>query len=440
VSEHALVAPTSPPLGPYVAAARRAGRLVVQPRMGFSDPATMRAGLAATKAVPGPTVGTITLDSYTRTRDYDGVRDSLRQGVPLNGYPIVSYPAQVTRTMLDGVCDAGFPVQVRHGSPDPRDVVAALVRTGLLSTEGGPVSYCLPYGRMPLGAALRAWEESCALLASRYADGGSPHLETFGGCLMGQLCPPSLLVAISLLEAMFFRGKGIESVSLSYAQQTHPGQDEEAILAIHTLAAEFLPGVDWHVVVYAYMGMYPRTARGARLLNEEAAKLAVRTGAARLIVKTTAEAHRIPTVDDNVAALRTAAQTAAATAGPAGSLVAQGTQVYVEARTLVDAVLDLDADVGRGLVTAFARGYLDVPFCLHPDNAGRAHSFVDASGRLAWSDVGRMPIAQVAEVRPARRMTSTELLAALTYVERRYDDQSPALTPLRRNGDSDDSY
>jgi methylaspartate mutase epsilon subunit len=424
-----VVAPASPPLGPYVAAARRAGELVVQPRMGFSDPARMCAGLAATKAVPGRTVGTITLDSYTRTRDYDGVRESLTQGIPLNGYPIVTHLAHVTRAMVDTVCDVGFPVQVRHGSPDPRDVVGALIRTGLLSTEGGPVSYCLPYGRMPLSAALRAWEESCSMLASRRADGGWPHLETFGGCIMGQLCPPSLLVAISLLEAMFFRSRGIESVSLSYAQQTHPGQDEEAILAMHALAAEFLPGADWHIVVYAYMGMYPRTTRGARLLNEDAARLAVRTGAARLIVKTTAEAHQIPTVEDNVAALRGAAEAAAATVPAVGSPMAQGTQVRAEARRLVEAVLDLDADVGRGLVTAFARGYLDVPFCLHPDNAGRARSYIDPTGRLAWSDIGRMPIGGIAEVRPGWRMTSTELMAALTYVERRYDGSSPALTP-----------
>ena len=62
--------------------------------------------------------------------------------------------------------------------------------------------------------------------------GGRAHLETFGGCLLGQLCPPSLLVAISVLEALFFVQHGLRSVSLSYAQQTHPAQDIEALAAL----------------------------------------------------------------------------------------------------------------------------------------------------------------------------------------------------------------
>ncbi len=124
---------------------------------------------------------------------------------------------------------------------------------------------------------------------------------------MGQLCPPGLLVALSVLECMFFRQHGIRSVSLSYAQQTNAEQDAEAVLALRRLAAEWLPDVDWHIVIYTYMGVYPRTADGAALLLEEAARLAVRTGAARLIVKTVAEGYRIPTFAENVAALETAA-------------------------------------------------------------------------------------------------------------------------------------
>src|SRR5207253_1140899 len=57
------------PFGEFVARAQARGALVVQPRMGFSDPALMRAGLSATKAAAATTVGTLTLDSYTRVGD-----------------------------------------------------------------------------------------------------------------------------------------------------------------------------------------------------------------------------------------------------------------------------------------------------------------------------------------------------------------------------------
>ncbi|MFE9749515.1 methylaspartate mutase [Saccharothrix saharensis] len=405
--------------GDFVARAAADGELVVQPRMGLGDPAAMRAGLVAVRAAGVRAVGTITLDSFTRVGDHDAVRAALAAGDALNGYPIVAYPPRTTRDVLRGVAGDAFPVQVRHGSARPQDIVVALLDAGLHATEGGPLSYCLPYSRVPVAEAVRAWAESCLLLAGLRERGGRPHLESFGGCMMGQLCPPGLLVAISVLEGLFFRQHGLDSVSLSYAQQTHPEQDAEAVLALRALAAEHLSDVDWHVVLYTYMGVFPRTRRGASALLERAAELAVRTGAERLIVKTTAEAHRIPTVEENVAALRTASRAAARTA-PGGPV--EDTGVLAEARAIVEAVLDLAPDLGVALVRAVERGYLDVPYCLHPDNAGRTRAVVDRTGRLRWSRTGSLPLAGVVEPAAGAETTSTELLRSLSHVERTFDD------------------
>ncbi|WP_328942145.1 methylaspartate mutase [Streptomyces sp. NBC_00250] len=410
--------------GRFVAAARARGALVVQPRMGFSAPARMRAGLAATKGAADAVAGTLTIDSYTRVGDEPSAVRALGGGVPLNGYPITSYSPDTSRWVLDGLADASFPVQVRHGSAHPQRIVAALARLGLTATEGGPVSYCLPYGRTPLVDSVRNWQETCERLAALRTDGAEPHLESFGGCMLGQLCPPGLLVAISALEGLFFHRAGLRSVSLSYAQQTSPAQDRQAVRALRRLAAELLPDTDRHIVVYTYMGVYPRTTRGAHALLADSAELAVRAGAQRLIVKTAAEAHRIPTVAENVRALRIAAdaarRAATATSVPEDADDVADNPVYAEARALVDAVLDLDSDLGSALLKAFERGYLDVPYCLHPDNAGRSRSHIDATGRLTWSDIGAMPIGRVTGRRGAR-LTATGLHDALTFVQRRYD-------------------
>ena len=85
---------------------------------------------------------------------------------------------------------------------------------------------------MPLTEAVPAWRESAEVLSEGQAEGKPVHMETFGGCLLGQLCPPSLLVATSLLEALFFRACGVRSISLSYAQQTNAEQDTEALLVL----------------------------------------------------------------------------------------------------------------------------------------------------------------------------------------------------------------
>lgn len=417
--------------GRFVATAQARGALVVQPRMGFSEPARMRAGLLATKSAvdaADAVAGTVTIDSYTRVGDEPSVVHALNRGISLNGYPISSYSQGTSRWVLDGVPEPSFPVQVRHGSARPQRIVAALAALGLTATEGGPVSYCLPYGRTPLDDSVRNWRETCERLAALRADGAEPHLESFGGCMLGQLCPPGLLVAISALEGVFFHRAGLRSLSLSYTQQTSPEQDRQAVRALRRLAAELLPDTDWHVVVYAYMGVYPRTRRGAHTLLERAAELAVRAGARRLIVKTEAEAHRIPTVAENVSALRVAAAAAHRAAArypaePAGPPDVGDNPVYAEARALVDAVLGLADDPGSALLKAFERGYLDVPYCLHPDNAGRTRSHIDAQGRLTWSDIGSMPIDRVAG-RRAARLTAAGLYDALSFVQHHYDTET----------------
>ncbi|OLF14679.1 methylaspartate mutase [Actinophytocola xanthii] len=406
---------TRPSFAGRVEQARRSGELIVQPRMGFSDPALMRAGLLATKAARANTVGTITLDSYTRVRDFSSAARAVAAGRPLNGYPIIAHGVPTTRAMLDGVLDAGFPVQVRHGSAEAEEVVAALVACGLDATEGGPVSYCLPYGRVPLRTAVDSWRRSCRELADRCAN---PHLESFGGCMMGQLCPPGLLVALTVLEALFFRQNGVRDVSMSLAQQSNTRQDLLALAALRRLATERLgPPPGWHLVVYTYMGLFPRTAAGSRAVVRDAVHLASRAGATRLIVKSAVEASRIPSAAENVQALEHAGSVVPPPAAPADG----DNEVYREARSLLEATLDLHDDIGEALVAAFAAGILDVPYCVHDDNAGRARSGVAPDGTIFWSDLGSLPLRGTADVRPRHTPTSAELLDALSLVRTRYD-------------------
>ena len=411
--------------GEFVRTAGGHGRLVVQPRMGFGDPEKMREGLAATKAAEATTVGTLTLDSYTRVGDLEAVESALRRGIDLNGYPVVTHPPATTAAVLDGLRDDTFPVQIRHGSATPIDIFWAMMRLRLNATEGGPVSYCLPYGRTPLADAVRNWAGCCELFARLREVGIEPHLETFGGCMMGQLCPPSQLVAISLLEAMFFAQHGIRSLSLSYAQQTDMRQDQEAVAALRRLCAELLPTRNWHIVIYAYMGVYPEPSRGAYGLLARAAELAVTSGAERLIVKTAAEARRIPTVYETFLALEYAAPSARVAARqetPDADGIPDDPQTPLEESVLVEAVLGIDADPGRALLPPFLRRYLDVPYCVHPDNAGRTRSRIDSDGRLRWTDIGNLPLAKIAELGQSRRITSADLMNDLYHVRRTFDE------------------
>ncbi|GAA1988432.1 FAD/NAD(P)-binding protein [Kitasatospora viridis] len=422
---HRPAAPAGhPDLHDYVMRAARAGELVVQPRMGMSHPEAMAAGLGAVAAARARTLATMTIDSYTRVEDIAGAQAALSAGEPLNGFPIVNLPAPLTARVAAAA--GSVPVQVRHGSARPGHVFRAMIGAGLAASEGGPVSYCLPYSRLPLTESVPAWADaSRELVAGAAALGARAHLETFGGCMLGQLCPPSLLIALSLLEAMFFVQNGLTSISLSYAQQTNAVQDIEALAALRDLAADHLPpAVDRHLVLYTYMGVHPRTEGGARLLLEDSARIAVRGGAHRLIVKTAAEAHRIPTVAENVAALERAAGAAAAAHGERCRLPwahqVDHTAVHGEARSLIEAVLELSPDVGTALRRAFAAGLLDVPFCLHRDNAGAAQGTIREDGRLVWGRTGALPLGRSAA--QAAPVTSAELLNLLNRTADRYDN------------------
>ncbi|MFJ5631821.1 methylaspartate mutase [Streptomyces goshikiensis] len=403
----------------FVTRSRDRGTVVVQPRMGFGSLRAMRDGLSQVASLGLPSVGTLTLDSYTRVGDYTTPLERLAAGEELNGYPLVSHPAEASRALLEDLHGPEFPVQVRHGTALPLRVFQKLVEVGLDATEGGPVSYCLPYSRLPLAQAVEAWAEASRYLAGETQYG---HIESFGGCLLGQLCPPSLLVATAVLEGCFFRQHGLRHISLSFAQGVLAEQDRGALRALRTLAAEHLSGVDWHVVLYTYMGLFPKTPDGAAALIADSARLARDTGCERMIVKTVSEAWQIPTVAENLAALRLSAEASAGTPLPATALDdAFYDEVLAEARGLVETVLGLDPDVGTALTKAFARGILDIPFGLHPDNAGAVTSVIDDRGALAWGSRGGMPLPGSTGGAGVDDFGSERLHAMLNHVANRYD-------------------
>jgi methylaspartate mutase epsilon subunit len=407
----------------FIRRSRDAGLLVVQPRMGFGTVIDMRLGLSAVAKLEFPVIGTLTLDSYTRVGDYRTPQVCLDKGEKLNGYPIVTHSVTATRNMLEGLFGPNFPVQVRHGTALPQNVFRRLVEIGLDASEGGPVSYCLPYSKIPLSKAIQAWAESCHILG----DGSEcAHIESFGGCLLGQLCPPSILIAIALLECLFFHQHGVHSVSISYAQGTSLMQDRGAIAALRELAGQYLSDLDWHVVLYTYMGVFPSSFEGATSLIQDSAQLGKETACERMIVKTPQEARQIPSVDDNIYSLRLASTTANNIHSIrilSSQEAAYRDEIFLEAKTLIDEVLSLNADIGKCLLLAFNKGLLDIPYCLHMDNAGRTSAYIDPDGALRWARSGSVPLPP--NLRYLRRrqndVSSSELLNLLNYVANKYD-------------------
>ena len=85
-----------------------------------------------------------------------------------------------------------------------------------------------------------------------------------------------------------------------------------------------------------------------------------------------------------------------------------------------------------------------MPFCLHPDNAGRTRGYLDRDGQVHWQRIGGLPIGDLVRPRGTDGMGSAELLASLRYMQHRFDhhaddmmlDAVPGNRPLPQNQES----
>jgi methylaspartate mutase epsilon subunit len=396
--------------------------LYVQPRMGMGSIGDMQAGLQAVKDLAAPTVGTITLDSYTRMGQFDEAEKSLKARLDLNGFPILAYSPSQIMDHLSCLGSDDFLIQVRHGTASPEKIFEQLVKCRLFLTEGGPISYCLPYSRLPLEEAISSWQRACLILADYPA---KSHLESFAGCLLGQLCHPTILVALGILEALFFQHNGLKDISLSYAQNYSLNQDLAAVSALKRLAGLYLPQeISWHVVIYTFMGLFPETKRGYENILNESVQLAVLSGAKRLIVKTGEESRQIPTVASNIASLNKAHEFSTVLPEDVPYDWEEEELIFSQSAALIDCVLNLDEDIGTALYKAFQKGYLDVPFCLHPDNRRLATCAIDHHGYLQWVSLGNLPITikkGVSHSSAIPALTSQKFLEMLAFNRQKFD-------------------
>ncbi len=410
----------------YIKKCKSNKSIIVQPRMGFTCAGKMKAGLEAVKKLNANTIGTITLDAFTRQGDYKSSKKAIEKNQELNGYPIISHGITKTKLLVSKIQSEEFPIQMRHGTPLPLNVIDVALKAGIDATEGGPISYCMPYSRVPLAEALKNWAEACKRLAPCRNNGEIKHLESFAGCMLGQLCPPSMLIALNILECLFFKQYGVKSVSLSHTQLNNRKQDFSAIYILRKCAAEFLPDIDWHVVFYTFMGLFPETTVGTFKILLDSAQIASRAKCERIIVKAPMEAHRIPTIDENIAALELASLVGNDKTDYIHQFIIdeeEADQIYYEAKTLIDSVLNSSGNLNESILIAFEKGILDVPYCLHHDNLNKVRCSISREGYLKWENIGNLPFSKftLCNRKTNKYLLAERLLSMLQYNRYKYD-------------------
>jgi len=370
------------------------GRPAIQPRCGVGGHAEMTALLRALELGGRPDLLTVTVDSHTRLRDFATAARALRERpAELNGYPMVTHGWARGRELVASV---GVPLQVRHGSPDPRELFATALASGITSFEGGGISYNLPYAKdVPLEVSLHAWQEVDAVCGELHRAGVVIDREFFG-TLTAVLMPPAISIAVALLEAICAARAGVTCLSIAYPQGGNACQDVAALQAIASLAERYLPD-DACVfpVLHQFMGVFPRSAEAAEALILLGGIVGRLGGAAKVITKTVQEAHGIPTAEANLRGLRTTALAQSdmfAFVRLDDSRVAEERHwIEREVAELIEPLLDRP-DLHAGICEAFRVGRLDVPFSASIHARSEVVPGRDAFGAIRFVDPAQLAL------------------------------------------------
>lgn len=371
------------------------GSPLVQPRCGVGDHQGMLELLVGLEQHATPDLLTVTIDSHTRLLQFDSVRRTLASNpANLNGYPLVTHGWQRGRELNEAVA---APIQVRHGSPDARLLFRSSLAAGYTSFEGGGIGYNVPYAKnVPIVESLRSWQEVDRLAGEATAAGVTIDRELFG-TLTAVLMPPSICLAVTLLESILAVAEGVRCLSIAYPQGGHPWQDLAALRAIPRLAARYLDtgpaGVRVHPVLHQFMGMFPADQARAGQLITYGGLIAGLGGVHKVVTKTLAEAKGIPTLAENVEGIRL---TRLGIAQPerlpvdeeavAGELEA----IEREVQEILDPLLE-GPDLIAAIGDAFADGRLDVPFAASRHVRSAVTPGRDAEGAIRFADTGNLP-------------------------------------------------
>jgi methylaspartate mutase epsilon subunit len=376
--------------------------MLVQPRCGVPLPEHQLRLFRAFKAAGAPVLS-YQIDSLTRNGNFKGAEEALREsratGTPtLNGFPLVNHGVRPLRRIAAGI---GVPLQIRHSTRDPRLLAEIGYAGGATSFEGGAISYNLPYYKSYSPAdAIRAWQYVDRLTGLYHERFGIVLDREFFGVLTATLVPPSLAIATGILEAILAVQQGVRCVSLGYAEVGHRPQDVAAVRTLRRMAQRTLANLGYgrvqvNTVFHQYMAAFPASRARAEELIYQSALTAGLSGATRMLAKTPVEAVRIPTLEDNLHGLSLAmgGVAAAREAGVSTAAVrAEEEVIEREVQALLDGVVVCGGgSVAAGIVEAFRRGWLDIPFSPSLYNRGEVVTARDAEGAVRFLSPGRLP-------------------------------------------------
>ncbi|MDJ0839492.1 MAG: methylaspartate mutase subunit E [Acidobacteriota bacterium] len=376
--------------------------ILIQPRCGVSLP-QQQARIFQRFRRLGLNTLSYQVDSLTRNNNYKAAEEEIRESrksgkSTINGFPMVNLGVETMRNIADVT---GAALQARHSTRDPRLLAEIAYASGVTSYEGGAICYNIPYYKdYPLHESIQKWQYVDYLTARYYDRFGIVLDREFFGTLTATLIPPSLALAVVIIESILAVQQGVRSVSPGYAEQGNRIQDIAAIQVLGELTREWLDNMGYrnvqvNTVFHQYMAAFPERRDQAQDLIYQSAITARLSGATRVLTKTAVEALRIPSLEDNadaVGLVQQAVREADQLHLIPGPIMEEKHWIRREVECIITEVLYAgDGDLARGVVRAFDRGILDIPFAPSIHNRGDVITVRDREGAVRYYDAAALP-------------------------------------------------
>jgi len=376
-------------------------RTLVQPRAGVALLNEHIALLQHLEAAGADFVPS-TIDAYTRQNRYaegeEGIKRSEEAGRSLlNGFPAVNHGVKGCRAVFENV---NVPVQARHGTPDSRLLAEVIHAGGWTSNEGGGISYNLPYAKaVSIEDSLLYWQY-CDRLVGWYEEHGvTINREPFGP-LTGTLVPPSIAIAIGVIEALLAAEQGVKNITVGYGMCGNMVQDVAAVRALQEITDAYMVEKGYKdvcvtTVFHQWMGGFPADEAEALGLISMSSVVASLAGATKMITKTPHESFGIPTKEANAQGIKASKIITRLledqTFPECQKLTDEINQIKKEVKCLMDSVYAVgEGDLAIGTVKAFEQGILDIPFAPSKYNAGRVLPARDNEGCVRIYEFGNL--------------------------------------------------
>ena len=378
-------------------------QILVQPRSGVAL-VDEQINLFRSFKRAGARVLSYQVDSLTRNNNYAGAEEAIRDShvagtSTINGFPVVNHGVSGLRRIAQ---QTGLPLQTRHSTRDPRLLAEISYAGGVTSYEGGAICYNIPYYKdYPLAESIKNWQYVDYLTGLYHKLFGIVLDREFFGTLTATLIPPCIAIVTNIIETLLAVRQGVKCVSLGYAEQGHRSQDIAAIRMMKKLTNEILNHMGYrdvqvNTVFHQYMAAFPLSLKRADELIQSSAMTAARSGATRLIGKTSVEAFQIPTVKDNINAIGLIQRGLAAASDcyvDEARVAEESAVIRREVEAIFESIVFCgNGDLAQGVVTGFEKGLIDIPFSPSVHNRGEVMTTRDVEGAVRFLSTGNLKL------------------------------------------------